>query len=379
MAKHVIFLVHGMGVYSKKNSSDIWIPDDTLWHNAQIDILSNLFSNHIEINDGENFSKVFEVVPIHYDQIFTNVLQGWTDRADDIFKTVTGDALDMGNKIMGWMKKGNLFNDFFFTHFGDVCLYRYFDHFEQAVLATVQRQMMEKIVISDTGEQPTWSIIGHSLGTKIVHDAVDSLYRDSTINIGDEIKPAEVIALIANVCDVLERPNQEVSDSSVYPSNNPSNNSACRHLISTSHKWDFFTQVDPYKPSGGRWSDAKTSNRFVNVRNFDTIDPDTEDWWDVHSLYNYLRHPGIYIPLFMKMLGKPSYIFPKEKLDNAIRVFEEENSINEIFDSRFDGAKKKARKKLRAKLKQQYKSYIKPDLEEFIKQLKSKEVPWKDK
>lgn len=275
------------------------------------------------------------------------------------------------------MRNGKLQEDFFYTHFGDVLLYRYFDHFQQAVLATVQRQMMEKIV-TDAGVQPAWSIIGHSLGTKVVHDSVESLYSDSNINIGDEIKPATVIALIANVCDVLERQGEDVYNTSIFPSLDTTNNSACRHLVSTSHKWDFFTQIDPYKPSGGRWTEAMDSGRFINYRGFDTVDLKAKDWWDVHSFYNYMRHPGIFVPMFMKMLGLPSYIFPKAKLDEEVRNFELENSIDEAFDSRFDDEKKQARKQLRARLKKEYSTYIKPDLAEFIGKLKAGELPWKD-
>lgn len=377
MGKHVIFLVHGMGVYSKKSdNSDRWKPDFS-WHDKQKEILSELFATYPEINSGKSFDDTFDLNYIHYDEVFTTVLNKWSERADEILNTVTGDALEFGKKIVGWMKNGKLLEDFFYTHFGDVLLYRYFDHFQQAVLATVQRQMMEKIV-TDAGIQPAWSIIGHSLGTKVVHDSVESLYSDSTINIGDEIKPATVIALIANVCDVLERQGEDVYNTSIFPSLDTANNSACRHLVSTSHKWDFFTQVDPYKPSGGRWTEARDSGRFINFRGFDTIDLNAKDWWNVHSFYNYMRHPGIFVPVFMKMLGLPSYIFPKTKLDEEVRKFELENSIDEALDSRFDQAKKDARKKLRAKLKKEYSTYIKPDLVEFVSKLKAGELPWKD-
>ena len=378
MTKHIMFLVHGMGIYSKKNDSGEWEPDNSLWHDAQKKLLSELFAIYPEINRGKTFDDVFDLHPIHNDQVFTTVLDKWSERSDDILNTVTGDALEFGKKLVGWMKNGKLQEEFFYTHFGDVFLYRFFDHFEQAVQATVQRQMLEKIIDPATGNQPHWSIVGHSLGTKVVLDSVESLYRDSTINIGDEIKPANLIALIANVCDVLERQDEDVYNTSIFPSRDTHNNSACRHLISTSHKWDFFTLIDPFKPSGGRWSEAKQSGRFINYRNFDTVDLEAEDWWDVHSFYNYMRHPSIFVPFFMKMLGMPSAFFPKAKLEQAIKKFEQDNSIDEALDSRFDEEKKKARKKLRARLKQEYRTYIKPDLVEFIKKLKTSDLPWKD-
>lgn len=44
MAKHIVFLVHGMGIYSKKNDSGEWEPDDSLWHDAQKKLLSELLN-----------------------------------------------------------------------------------------------------------------------------------------------------------------------------------------------------------------------------------------------------------------------------------------------------------------------------------------------
>lgn len=377
MDKHIIFLVHGMGVYSREENGT-WVPDTTLWHDAQSQVLKELFGKHSEINDGKSFDDVFEVVPIVYDHIFTNVLQAWSNRSDEILGTVTGGSLDIANKIMGWMKSGRLMEDFFYTHFGDVFLYRYFNHFEQAVQATVQAQIIARIVDPQTGNQPRWSIIGHSLGTKVTHDVIDSLYCDSEVNIGDEIKPAQLIALIANVCDVLERPDQNIVDSSVFPSTDASSNSACRYLISTSHKWDFFTRIDPYKPSGGRWTNAAEMKRFINIRNLETVDLGVEDWWNVHSLRNYLVNPNIYIPLFMRMMGKPMFMFPVDKYETLIQKFERDYSINEQFDSQFDEDVKQKRKDIRKKLRDEYNKYVKPDFKEFIEQLKSKSLPWSD-
>ena len=381
MSKHIIFLVHGMGVYSSKGADNKWNPDPGLWHNEQEQLLKTHYQNYQDLIDvpGFNvpsFDDAFEIVPIVYDDVFTNVLQEWTNRADEIFATGLLDSLDFVKKIMQWMRSDKLMTEFFYTHFGDVFLYRYFDHFEQAIQASVHNQMVARLLNPVTGVQPRWSIIGHSLGTKVVLDAVEALYRDSTINIGDEIQPAQVIALIANVCDVLERPEQDVADSAVFPSGDASNNSACRHLISASHKWDFFTNIDPYKPSGGRWTEARNERRFINLRNFETVDTTVEDWWNVHSFRNYIAHPAIHIPMFMKMQGIPEVVLPAGKLKRLVDEHEKAFSLNEQFDSQLDDVLKKKRRELRSKLKQEFKQYIKPDLMELLIQLKKGTLKW---
>lgn len=382
MSKHLIFLVHGMGVYSTQDANGEWQPDKTLWHDDQQTLIRSHYDSFKLLLDESGidmpeFDEAFEIVPIVYDQVFTNVLQAWSDRADEMSQTGVIDALDFVKKIMGWMNSDKLMTEFFFTHFGDVFLYRFFDHFEQSVQATVHSGMVSRLLSND-GVQPKWSVIGHSLGTKIAHDAIEALYRDSTINIGDEIKPAQVIALLANVCDVLERPGQDVADSSIYPSGDTSNNSACRHLISASHKWDFFTNIDPYKPSGGRWSEAKEARRFINLRNFETADTSVENWWNVHSLKNYIAHPGIHIPMFMKMQGIPEVFFPAAKLQQQVDEYERKFSLNEQFDNLQSDAQKKARRKLRSKLKQEFKQFIKPDLIELLQKLKESSLKWED-
>lgn len=383
MARHLIFLVHGMGVYSKQGANGKWEPDKSLWHDEQEALLKKHYQDyrsHINIPgfDMPEFDDAFEIVPIVYDQVFTRVLQEWANRADEMLATGVINSLDFVKKIMGWMRSDKLMTEFFFTHFGDVFLYRYFDHFEQSVQANVQAGIVSKLIDQNSGVQRKWSVIGHSLGTKIVHDSIEALYHDSTINIGDEIQPAQVIALIANVCDVLERPDQNVVDSSIYPSGDATNNSACRHLICSSHKWDFFTNIDPYKPKGGRWATATNARRFINLRNIETVDLSAENWWNVHSFKNYIAHPGIHIPLFMKMQGIPEVIFPAAKLDQVVKDYEKKFSINEQFDSQFGDTVKDKRKKLRATLKHEFKQFMKPDLIEFLSQLKKSDIKWSD-
>jgi len=378
MSKHIIFLVHGMGVYSSKNANGKWEPDAGLWHTEQASLIKGHYEEYRKVVDAPAFDDFFEIVPIVYDQVFTNVLQEWSNRADEMSATGAMGSLDFVKKIMGWMKSDKLLEDFFFTHFGDVFLYRFFDHFEQSVQSAVQTKIISRLLDRDTGVQHKWSVIGHSLGTKVVHDSIEALYRDSTVNIGDEIQPAQVIALIANVCDVLERPGQDIADSSIFPSGDTSNNSACRHLISASHKWDFFTNIDPYKPQGGRWTEAANAKRFISLRSFETVDTSVEDWWNVHSLKNYIAHPAIHIPLFMKMQGIPEIFYPAEEQKKVIQAYEKKFSLNEQFDSQLDDAVRKERKKIRSKLKHEYKQFIKPDLTELLTQLKKSAISWGD-
>lgn len=297
MSKHIIFFVHGMGKH------------DTTWHNPGVEVLKNAFGDYAAFSDGD-FEGRIEAIPIVFDDAievwrqrmaadfaaFKAALLGGMDPTDSAATTSVSNKVD---KIESWIGAGE--PNFVWSHAMDVVLYRFAALLWMAIDVSVARQILARL---KQGNFRSWSVIGHSLGTSVVHNALNSLY---STNLGGipKLSPAETrprtLMMVANVSRVLQRPGAKVLESLVKPG--PlSADRLCGFYLNVRHRLDPFVYPKPFQPD--LWPDASTfaTSAYQHIQP-SHIHFDPDEVFKVHDFDHYLKNPRVHVPLFRSIFG----------------------------------------------------------------------------
>ena len=297
MGKHILFFVHGMGRHDDK------------WHHAGANVLRNALTDYDAFR-GIRFDDQIEAVPIVYDDIietwrrkmaedfaaFRRALLGGLDPGDSSKARSVEKQLD---KVEGWIGAGE--PGLVWSHAMDVVLYRFFALLWMAIDVSVSRQILAKI---KDGRFLTWSVIGHSLGTSVVHNTLNSLYGTGFSGqppiIPSEFRP-RAIMMVANVSRVLQRPGAKVLESRVQPGP-ASAGRLCGFYLNVRHRFDPFVYPKPFQPDS--WPDASTYATLA----YQHIQPahihfEPDELFKVHDLDHYLKNPRVHVPLFRAIFG----------------------------------------------------------------------------
>lgn len=294
MRKHVLFFVHGMGVYVDKQGKP-----SNAWSQAAAKSFKAQYQKYA-VAKRKSFDDTFEVVHINYDLEFHKLVTRWAEES----AKVTGAGIPAAapaQKLVKWLNGANDQEKFAWTHFSDVVLYKFFALMRQRVKISVANQFHAALAPNHEGAVSSWSVIAHSLGTIITHDVLHAMDSTTTNEAGISImdpmvSSATVIAMLANVSKVMEN-DVDVYKSMVVPSSMVQNQSACFQYVSCNNKFDPFVRPVPFKPSGPQWALAESNQTFVDIPTENIHDT------NVHSLDNYLVNPDVHITLIERMLG----------------------------------------------------------------------------
>lgn len=306
MAEHLIFLVHGMG----KPSSGTYAS----WKET----LRELYGRYAP--NGQNIDDHFKFIEIMYDDLFEEQRSRWNDAIGSILKTGTQQGIEMPDERSLKLLSGD---HFFGTHILDVLLYRFSPMTAENVRSSVVSQF-DAVLGEAPGAQ--FSILAHSLGTAVAHDAIHALYHSHPKNPQNKLDPNffhfKTIAMVANVSRLLET-DVDVYKSIVRPEKkNVGWNYACRSFLSAAHKWDPFVAPKLFEPSAD-WPDPVTRSEGLFTFSRPTLFND----WNIHAMEHYLLDPEVHIPLFRylkfnKWISKTREIEEKKKYREA-HSFEE--------------------------------------------------------
>jgi hypothetical protein len=327
MRKHVLIFIHGMGVYVDNDKPT------ANWGEGAFASLKDQYEKYPSLS--MKFEDVFEPVYINYDTIFHNILQNWANEADQI-KSHGVDVAEIALRMVHWLDGvEETDNNFHWTHIGDVVLYRFFSLVRQWVKVSVAKQIHEALEETADGAVSRWSLIAHSLGTIVAHDALHALNASSPNEFGIPIMDAlvpkpSVIAMIANVSKTLEN-NADVYDSAVYPPN------ACDRYLSANNIYDPFVMEDlklpeAFDPAGSNanWDKAIAKKRFIDIR------PENIHMINVHSIDNYLVNPYVHIPLIQALCGQGSIPpqLEKKSKDSFVNIpkLEVKKELNQLLN-----------------------------------------------
>lgn len=304
MRKHVLFIVHGMGMYVAEDGDDI--KPDNQWSEAVADVIREQYQQYPGLSI-KPFDEVFEVVHINYDSIFHRILKRWQDSAREIKNAGVG-AAEIATRMVGWLDGGaDLEDNFGWSHAGDAVLYHYFVLVRQWVKVHVARQFDDHLKPNADGAVTQWSVVAHSLGTSVTHDVLHAMDQttppDGDIPILDAmVGNANVIAMLGNVSKTLET-DAKVYQSAVKPFTSQGVPTVCNEYLSCNNRLDpFVTEAlmlpKRFDPSGvPAWDQARQEETFLDIEISNVHE------LNVHSAKNYLVNPAVHIPLFERMCG----------------------------------------------------------------------------
>lgn len=301
MADQIVFLVPGMGVYADG------------WHKPWVKTLEDAYNSY-PLLQKRPFTTRFDFVPINPDTIYQKIVAGWQERSRALAAVVTGGLV---SKLTSWLTNaGELKDNFGWTHAGDVLQYRLLNLVREWVCVAIADEIKQKLV--KVGPGLTWSIIGHSLGTAMVHDTIARLWANDSVFRRDY--QARLIAMVANVSRVLEQkddlPPGVVGDALLSPVRP---GVACNYFLNLEHPLDPFVWPRRFHPMA--WPDAATlaanppryihsADEDINGRSYAL---NHVHGAGVHDFEHYLASPKAHIPLFRMLLAEDGFISAEEE------------------------------------------------------------------
>ncbi|MDF7801596.1 hypothetical protein P4C99_19115 [Pontiellaceae bacterium B1224] len=308
MPKSTIMLVHGMGK-----------PTDEMFNQWQA-ALKRIYEQYSE---GELFEDRFDCFNIEYDSIFENLRDNWNEQIESILNSdVTGLPFPSEDDLSALTE-----DNFYTTHIQDVLLYR----FVPMVAEHVRSHVIAKIndVVQAVHSSSKISIIAHSLGTSVIHDAVNAMYNTPGDN-GQTLSPLDfrfqTVAMIANVSRTLKT-RWNPYDPLVRPGLGNSSNYVTNTFLSTSHKWDPLVSLRRFAPADN-WPDAET----VSKGRVSVVEPSIITRPNIHDFLHYLENPQVNIPLF-RMLRHKRFVNQGEQ-EAAENAYFAANPISAFDDYR---------------------------------------------
>lgn len=297
MAKHVIFVVHGIGDHAAG------------WWKGVAETLADLYGRY-EISKLLPFESQFEVKPVFYNDKFDALREKWERAADEVLGLMKPGPAGASalQELTAWAGSANK-KTFLRTHALDVVLYRFFPNVAGQVRAAVHRQMLEGM----RGAQRC-SAIAHSMGTSVLHDTLLWMFDpDSPAKLPPGGLRMEALAMVANVSRLLESRDLGAgwdAYRSVVRPNAKVDKGVCSRFLNVSHAWDPIPVPKKFRPTSD-WPDAATRavpDAFQDIR-LEELEKDGE----VHDFEHHLRNPNFHIPLFRSLLPLPGVISPAEE------------------------------------------------------------------
>lgn len=293
MSKHVLFMVHGMGEQEKGWEKPAVSELRKAWNSAGLD---EYF--------GHTFDYYYEVVPYRYSNEFIDFWNRYRENAQYLKKLKLAGAPSIIRALYDVAKSTSGLDSNIITHWTDVFLYAasaYNEKIPQELILHLRKQGFDN-----------YSIIAHSLGTRVMHDALQRGYST-----GDDdyqlFGTPTVVLSAANVTRLMSGNTGEFKGEryKVFPST-ILGEGCCWHYLTTHHWLDVIGSIRPFKIHPSDISTAFTSANYISkplppidLRPGTRLNTLSNFLSDVHSLRNHLAHPAVYVPFFNRTL-RPS-------------------------------------------------------------------------
>ncbi len=280
MSKHVLFAIHGMG-FTKDDS----------WTNEVRKALEKAALQYKYFQNNKLFDEV-EVVSVNYDNIIREVVDKWSKDSSEIDKLQKDSATQLPLDIVGWLKSANkTSNNFIWTHVGDVIVYWLLPLYRERIKVSVIRAIAERINSEiDATENASCSVLAHSLGTAIAHDAIHALgtakWSKAQNGFGQDRWRFQSIFMISNVSRVLQD-SPKAYDSIVKAGPIGDRKSYCSQYLNFRHELDLPARIKSFAP--------------VNWSGYELIPVSHYRSADIHAIAHYLDNPRVHIPILRSL------------------------------------------------------------------------------
>jgi len=290
--KHTLFVVHGMG----RHTGSDWL--DEVW--KKLVECSERYP-HFANRKLEHY---VELVPLGYDAEMVTALQRWDRNATDFKGFASAQNLRFANDL-DWLT-GISDDDagFLLSHVTDVIIHRFFEWDSERIRTKLQTDIVTEVDRKRGVEaNARFSVMGHSLGTSVIHDALAELgtatHIDQNVNShGVKNLRFDSIHMLANVSRILQT-KPKAYESVVRPGPRNAQDRYCLRMYSHRHELDPFTLPKPFEPVS--WGGAFRSTRLRHYRG-----------WNIHGWLHYLDHPRVHIPI-LRAVSKSSAITPHQQ------------------------------------------------------------------
>lgn len=313
MAKHQVFLIHGMGAFTKD------------WSLGAQQTIRNAFRDYGL--DPLGLHSQFEFVEIEYNSIFEDIREIWKTNAESAAGALVASGLQSSaaERLVN-LAGGASGDDFWRTHVLDVVMYRFMRQVSERVNQSVRAQILGRLAAFPQDDVPSWSVLGHSLGTAVMHDTLHGMFTQSVDGrmLGDRMKPDFVFA-VANVSKVLWNKGGDFYSSRVRP-HTVDSLGMCWKFCNFRHRLDPFPMVDPFRPPDYWYPDgvakADRSGFFSEVF---IPEADVQDV-NVHALEHYLGHPLVSRELINTLVAFEAV--KKPALEKALEVWRKKRLLD---------------------------------------------------
>jgi len=304
MERPIVLLVHGMGTFSpgdvtKEFSKGV---DEA----AQYLGLDNFhIANEVDIRE-YNYSQKLDKIRKDAANYQGNISQYLDFLSAGTLGKITAKLSGLESKFSG--------NEFLYTHWLDVAYYGLTYHNEEIRLEWAEE--LSKLIKECHTKDRKLHVVGHSLGTAVVHDALAKLY-DLNVGLGDprHLSAAserfESLWLIANVSRLLFILTRFTDPTtSIVHDSNPEMAGCANYFYNVGNKFDPFLFVKHYD----REIEHGRHITFEEIRELKNSDPKVNP----HDLTEYLACPLVTKYFLFRTLGKT---FDQVTTDNALTAY----------------------------------------------------------
>jgi hypothetical protein len=306
MAKHIVFLVHGMGSHFAEGETA-----ETPWHVPVVKALDDAWRSFGSLRQYARTDWI-EYVPITYDEVFREYLRGVGDDASrlriymahdstlqDVFKVLQGASAEEAN--------------FFWANLMDVLDYRYGgDHFRDVhvhICETIASKVAQ-VWRERPGDNCSFSVIAHSLGTAAAHGALNRLGGgniggSALFRLGGSFHVHAYIS-VANVSRVLWPDPTDIYRETIVRPGRPGAPGYVDTFLNVRHIADPIPAPLAFAPLD--WGRAFQTLTVQHVRDV-----------NLHDFVHYLRNPRVSSAIFRAVAG--AMLVPQADIDAAIAGF----------------------------------------------------------
>lgn len=292
MSKHLLFLVHGMGIHPAN-----------LWANDVINRLTSLSQKYAFFNK-HPLDTFVKFVPINYDPMFDTILSKWSKDSSNITAFAKGIELKDADALSWLQNADQKEKNFFWTHCTDVILYRFYKIVRDAVRIEVVRQIAEALnnEFKQSSDTPMCSVMAHSLGTAVAHDCLQFLGsgpQGQTNPYAPNHFKFQNFFMLANTSNLLKTDiNPYIS---LVKSGNQSDPSAyCYNFYNVRNEFDPVAFTGKFIPEPA-WT---YGYRDISINHIHQV--------NVHDWLTYLDHPNVHIPI-LKSVSAFNAVTPGEE------------------------------------------------------------------
>ena len=301
MSKHVLLLVHGMGVH----------PMDA-WAKRVVDKLVDV-SKRYDFFNKHPLDTVVEFVPVNYDHVFDKVLKNWAEDSKKITDFARSINLPDAASLSWLEQAGQKENKFFWTSCVDVLLYRFFNVIRNDIRINVIKQLEEIIdreITRNSNATPMCSVMAHSLGTTVAHDCFH-LLGTGMAGIPNPYAPdhfkIQNFFMIANTSNLLHTDIHPYTNSIVRPGVQSDSHSYCYQYYNFRNEFDPFALTRKFNPSPA-WGEGYHD---ISINHIHQV--------NVHDWLAYLENPRVHLPILLSVSWY-----------KAVKVSEQQQAIAEF-------------------------------------------------